>query len=334
MAGVSASLGNRIRDLILFGAARGAEHLATRNGFGLPGLAHALTQHDGRPGLGLLTGFPVRLPDGRVTFETDGPVGAGHLALMAAVLGWQPILVTDAAFAGMVDAITEVARDCGLAFEPQVLLLDTKHLRPDGQEEARAALASVSLTHLVALERPGRARDGQHYSMCADRLDGAFIPADFLFEAQDWLTGAFADGGNEIGMGRIGYRRIAAHIAHGRIIASRTKVDHLSVCGVSNWGAYGLVAMLALALPEKRAALLKLFTPETDEKLISALIAAGAVDGVTRRSEPTVDGLPAALHHQKIVALRELITSQPRKKSAINPPPPTRMRHQAKGAKP
>ena len=309
MAGGSASLHTAIRDLVLVGAARGAEHLATRNGFGLPNLAHSLTQHDGRPGLGLLTGFPVRLPDGRVTFETDGPVGAGHLALLAAMLGWQPILVTDAAFAGMVDAIAEVARTLGLAFDPRVLLLEPKHRHQDGQAGFRAALASAGLTHLIAIERPGKASNGSHYSMRADRLDGTFIPADFLFETPDWMTGAFADGGNEIGMGRIGHRRIAAHIANGRTIAGRTRADHLTVCGVSNWGAYGLVALLAHALPDKRHALLELFSPETDEKLMSALIAAGAVDGVTLRPEPTVDGLPAARHHEKIVILRELVVS-------------------------
>ena len=326
MAGLSASPHTAIRDLVLVGAARGAEQLATRNGFGLPGLARSLVRRGAAPTLGLLTGFPVRLPDGRVTFETDGPIGAGHLALMAARLGWQTILVTDAAFSGSVDAIASVARDLGLAFAPHVVLLEERHLRPDGQAEARTALALAGLTHLVAIERPGRALDGHHYSMRADRLDEVSVPADFLFETPDWVTGAFADGGNEIGMGRIGHRRIAAHIANGRIIASRTRADHLSVCGVSNWGAYGLVALLALALPDRRDAIRELFSPETDERLMSALIAYGAVDGVTLLSEPTVDGLPAARHHEKILALRALISSQPSRKSAINPPPPTRMR--------
>ena len=114
-------------------------------------------------------------------------------------------------------------------------------------------------------------------------------------------------------MGRIGPARIAAHIAHGRIIASRTRVDHLTLCGVSNWGAYGLVALLALALPDQRAALMDLLTPETDEALMTALLAAGAVDGVTRMAAPTVDGLAMAVHHEKIAALRALVLAHPMK---------------------
>ena len=309
----AAELHAAIRALVLTGAARGAENLATRSTFGLPVLVKTMTRKAAPPVLGLVTGFPVRLGDGQITFETDGPLGVGHLALAAAMLGWRMVLVTDRAFAGMIDAIAAVARACGLAFDPVVLLLEPRHRDPAYQTEARARLAGAGLTHLVAVERPGRARDGGHYSMRADRIRDAFIPSDFLFEQAQWGTAGFADGGNEIGMGRIGHRRIAAHIAHGRIIASRTRVDHLTLCGVSNWGAYGLVAMLALALPDRRGALMDLLTPETDAKLMTALLEAGAVDGVTRLAAPTVDGLAMEVHHEKIAALRALVSAQPMK---------------------
>lgn len=44
--------------------------------------------------------------------------------------------------------------------------------------------------------------------------------------------------------------------------------------------------------------------------MLDSLISAGAVDGVTRRSEPTVDGFPEREHRHVISELKELVTSR------------------------
>ena len=44
--------------------------------------------------------------------------------------------------------------------------------------------------------------------------------------------------------------------------------------------------------------------------MLDALISAGAVDGVTRRREPTVDGFPEEEHRHVIRELKELVTSR------------------------
>jgi len=80
-------------------------------------------------------------------------------------------------------------------------------------------------------------------------------------------------------------------------IASVVSVDHLVVAGVSNWGAYGVVAQLARLTGRPL-----LHTPDEERRLIDACVAAGAVDGITRRPERTVDGLDADTH-AAIVAL-------------------------------
>jgi hypothetical protein len=54
------------------------------------------------------------------------------------------------------------------------------------------------------------------------------------------------DGGNEIGMGKIRWEIIRRNIPRGGLVACRVPVDHLIVCGVSNWGAYGLAAGVLL----------------------------------------------------------------------------------------
>jgi hypothetical protein len=109
-------------------------------------------------------------------------------------------------------------------------------------------------------------------------------------------TIAIGDGGNEIGMGRV-YARLARE---GRLmarIACVVPADHLVVAGVSNWGAYGIVAQLG-----RLTGRALLHTPAEERRLIEACVAAGAADGITRLHEPTVDGLGTDTH-ASVVAL-------------------------------
>jgi hypothetical protein len=82
-------------------------------------------------------------------------------------------------------------------------------------------------------------------------------------------------------------------------IASVVRVDHLVVAGVSNWGGYGVVAALS-----RLAGRELLHTPEVEQRMIEACVAAGASDGVTRRHGPTVDGLPLEVHAAVVELLR------------------------------
>ena len=63
------------------------------------------------------------------------------------------------------------------------------------------------------------------------------------------------------------------------------------VSGVSNWGAYGIASAL-----ERLTGQPLLHTPEVEGRLIETCVAAGAVDGLSRRREPTVDALGVDVH--------------------------------------
>src|SRR5206468_2038016 len=69
-------------------------------------------------------------------------------------------------------------------------------------------------------------------------------PAHWLFEEVSKglpiQTIGIGDGGNEIGMGKIPWNIIRRNISGGGRVACRVATDHLLVCGISNWGAYGL----------------------------------------------------------------------------------------------
>jgi hypothetical protein len=110
------------------------------------------------------------------------------------------------------------------------------------------------------------------------------------------VTIGVGDGGNEIGMGRV-RARLAREGALMARIASVVPVHHLVVAGVSNWGAYGIAAQLGRLTGQ-----CLLHAPADERRLIDACVGAGAVDGLTRRREPTVDALDAGTH-AAVVAL-------------------------------
>jgi hypothetical protein len=108
---------------------------------------------------------------------------------------------------------------------------------------------------------------------------------------------AVGDGGNEIGMGKLPAGLIARTVPNGAEIACVTSCDHLVVAGVSNWGAYGLMAALAVLRPDWTSTIAKFLTSERDLAVTRATVArAGAVDGVTARREATVDGFGPEIH--------------------------------------
>ncbi len=214
----------------------------------------------------ILSGF--FLPAAQVG-ETDGPPGAKALGQALDKLGADVVYVTDARNAPLFSAL-------GLA--------RVELYRPD-------MLAGLRVTHLVSIERPGRAADGRYYSMSGRDITEFTAPLDELFlqaRALHMATVAIGDGGNEIGMGNV-RDRVRRDIPHGGKIACVVECDHLIVAGVSNWGAYGLAG--ALSVLAGRDLLPGAAEAEED---IRAIVRAGAADGQTFRNEPTVDNLSLA----------------------------------------
>jgi hypothetical protein len=76
------------------------------------------------------------------------------------------------------------------------------------------------------------------------------------------------------------------------LIPCRVPTDEVITAGISNWGTYALI--VAMALLEPRLPLAETLSVEGERTLLSRLVReTGAVDGVTRRREPSVDGVPA-----------------------------------------
>ncbi len=221
--------------------------------------------------------------------ETDGPPGAAVLGRALRRLGAQVRYTSDPVVLPVLEASLR-ALD-----EP----LDV-FAYPEGPAAASNVLKRERSTHLVAIERPGRGRSGDYLNARGVSVAQWNRPLDEMFllarRAGRPVTIGVGDGGNEIGMGRV-RARLAREGALVARIASVVSVDHLVVAGVSNWGAYGIVAQLGRLTGRSL-----LHTPTDERTMIDACVSAGAVDGLTRRREPTVDALPAGTH-AAVVAL-------------------------------
>ena len=242
----------------------------------------------------IATGFTVA-PD---TPETDGPPGAAVLGHALRRLGARVRYVTDPVNVPVLTAALAVLDERAAVFA-----------YPHGDGAAAGILATERPTHLVAIERPGRTASGHYLNLRGMPIDEWNHRVDELFlvngatrsrAMRRAATIGIGDGGNEIGMGNV-RRRLGRQGGVLARIASVVRVDHLVVAGTSNWGAYGVVAALARLSGRDL-----LHTPEAEARLIEACVDAGACDGVTRRSEPTVDGLSIEVHGAIVTLLRQI----------------------------
>ena len=275
-----------IEALVCRDVGRKTRALIDANRGGLAGAAASLAK---ATRVGLITGFFV--PRGDVAApETDGPVGTALLAACLVACGVPARIAVDTP---SVEAVRSAVRATG-----EAVVVDEVVPGKDGAiEELVKVWRRQELTHVVAIERCGRSADGKPRNMRGVDVSPWTLPLDELFEGGNWTKLAVGDGGNEIGMGRLPAGLIAEHVPNGAEIACVTSCDHLVVAGVSNWGAYGLMAALAVLRPDWRPTIAKFLTAERDLSVTLATVReAGAVDGVTALREATVDGFGPEIH--------------------------------------
>jgi hypothetical protein len=211
------------------------------------------------------TGFPVV-----DTYETDGPVGAIALYNALQTLGAESVIACGSPLS---DALAEDFR---------ILPLTATDL-DKAEMEAAAHLKQFKPGAVISIERPGLADDGHYYNMRGEDITARCTFFDPYISLADCPTIAIGDGGNEIGMGNI-----RSAIGTLDIRAAVTSCDELLVADVSNWGAYGLIALLAHWSGRD------LLADISPLDILSYLSARGSVDGVTRKNTLTEDGLDAS----------------------------------------
>jgi len=289
-----------IEALVCRDVGRKTVELISASAGGLAAAAHALA---GASRVGLITGFFV--PRGDVAApETDGPVGTALLAAALAACGVPTRIAVDTPCA---DAVRAAVVATGADIEVDEVALHDR----GGLERLVEGWRAAGISHAVAIERCGRSADGTARNMRGVDVSPWTAPLDDLFLAGPWIRLAVGDGGNEIGMGKLPAGLIARTVPNGETIACVTSCDHLVVAGVSNWGAYGLMAALAVVRPDWAPSVARFLTAERDLAVTQATVdKAGAVDGVTARCEATVDGFGPEIHGPLIDELGRIAREQ------------------------
>jgi hypothetical protein len=274
--------------------------------------------------IGIVTGFYIPGADPPAA-ETDGPLGALALARALEARGRAVHWITDPFAAPLLEA----GRDSGaLRAEAHVIpwtLADyTADLRcaldwmtnylngPGAKLSALVSIERVGPAHSPAsalrwdddpveaardfASVPAEDHDRRH-NMRGEIIDRFTPPLDWLFDEvkksrPECFTLGIGDGGNEIGLGCFSWRQLAPaiHRSPGERIACRIATDEVITAGISNWGAYALVAALAHVDPSVRLA--ETLSVAGERELLTRLVhEAGAVDGVTLERTLSVDGV-------------------------------------------
>ena len=208
------------------------------------------------------TGFPVLN-----TFETDGPVGAIVLYNALIQIGLKPVLVCgDPLYSALHNDY-----DC-------LRLNIAEH--HNAEAFAKRTLSEIQPSLLISIERPGLTQDGTYRNMFGDDISDRCARFDDFLNHATCPTIGIGDGGNEIGMGNI-----SQHLSSHNIMASQTCCDELLIADVSNWAAYGILALLGKLRNED---LLDSVYPLA---ILQYLSDKGCIDGVTKKNTLTEDSL-------------------------------------------
>ena len=247
----------------------------------------------------LLTGFPVRLPDGSCVGETDGPSGTANTAWALEQTGTAVRALTDRTCLRQLEAAME-ARGCRAVAEA---------VPEEGREQFLAALfEDFAPTHLFTLERPGKAGDGHYYNMRGVPIDPMITDTDEIMEIakrRGATVVSVGDGGNELGMGAL-RQLIGERVPHGDLICADTAADIALVSGVSNWWGWGIAAALSMIRGKDL-----LPSSNTERAVLHAVVASGGADGCTARIEETVDDLASEVHLGILEDVRRIVERFP-----------------------
>lgn len=227
----------------------------------------------------IATGFPVV-----GTFETDGPVGAIALYETLERIGLNPVLVCG----------PPLSKALATRFRVHEIRVGKPDCLDQHEAEVKAALARLKPSLIIAIERPGLAKNGHYHNMRGEDISAGAARFDTFIELADCPSIGIGDGGNEIGMGNV-----YEHLAKLPIVPAATCVDELVIADVSNWAAHGLIAMLGYLRGEDLLVHIDVMP------MLAFLSEGNSVDGVTRRNELTEDGLAPEVGLELIEDLRK-----------------------------
>ena len=261
-------------------------------------------------------GSGKRIPQG----ENDGPVGAAVIARAVLLgLGATPIFVCESHHVEPIVAASEAAgvpiRDLDVALEAHVL--GAVVAAPTEESEvaawAKKLYDDLDPKAVVSIERLGPNKVGVIHG--ATGFAG-WLPqvdlAPIITEAakRGIFSIGIGDVGNEIGYGRIqeAVREIQPYGVKcqcpcGQGMATVISTDVLIVAAVSNWGGYGIEAMLSILLNRPDLP----HNAEMAERILRRCTEAGGIEAIHCTQTFACDGIAGESHVGMVQLLREMV---------------------------
>lgn len=250
--------------------------------------------------------------------ETDGPPGAAVLArAIHRSFDAVPFILIEENLIVAMRAITQAAGFKVLNPEEAIAAASSKapihaaSVLSFPADLDRAAEVSTRLVReyrpaaVIAIEKGGMNSRGYIYTSRGDETTKHMAKIDLLMrEAQrsGILTIGIGDGGNEIGMGII-QEEIRKALPFGEEIAPATETDYMVTATVSNWGAYGIAACLAILSGKFEV----FHNGELERRILHRCADAGLIDGASGYVEEGADGLSNKVHIALVTILAELV---------------------------
>jgi len=282
--------------------------------------AEGLIQHVGkRDSVFIITGagYPPTMPKG----ESDGPPGA---AVLGRALYWGleavPVYICEERHADPIVASSEAAGIMIKEYE------DAKERRLGGVLETaptdpaaiqgwvKEVFDKYQPRAVISTERLGPNEKGIiHGATGLAKASWSIIDlAPLVYEAQN--RGVFSigigDHGNELGFGRI-HDAVKEIMPYGEKcqcpcgagMATVVKTDVLVPAFISNWGCYGVEAMLAFLLRKPDL----MHTPEQERRIVMACLEAGGLEAMWCSKAFLVDGARAECGMAVVDLLTEMV---------------------------
>ena len=237
--------------------------------------------------------------------ETDGPLGAVILArALDKACGATPVLLAEDDIA---KNLVHVCRAAGLnvldlemakGYDCSVNIKSVPIGQRESKEMIETLFSQLKPSCVISVERPGRNEKGVHHYTRGESCSEGIAYLDYLFE-EAWhhkvLTIGIGDLGNELGLGKL-RETVCRYIKYGSRclcpcgggIAVSDPAEVTVFSTVSNWGAYGIAAALAVVRED-----LDIFhTGDIERRMLRACVMNGAVDGAFNTPTFSVDTIP------------------------------------------
>ncbi|UCE72856.1 MAG: DUF4392 domain-containing protein [Methanomassiliicoccales archaeon] len=252
--------------------------------------------------------------------ETDGPLGAACLARAVSLgLGAKPIFVVGD---HDLEPVKWTAKAAGINIEEYDIVKQTRHTGgiipfpyedEQGEQIAKEIIDKYAPKALFSVETLGPNRKGVIHSAMGLSMTSGLPKLHHLFveaRKRGILTIGCIDCGNEIGGGAIEgeVRKVARYGDACRCpcksgIACAIETDVTITATTSNWGAYGIAAMLAVLVKNPEV----FHDADTERRMLEACIMAGGVDGISLRPIPVVDSISCEAGQGLVTLLHMII---------------------------